>query len=249
MRIVHDMHMHTTFSHGHHSIEEMVLASRKKGLEAITISDHGRNHPFFGVKPKNFKVMREEVDRMNDLYPDIRVYLGVEGNIIGSDGSVDIYDEELQYCDVLYAGYHYGYLPNNFKNWVGFAVPNVAGQFIRPIMKAMKDRNTETYLKMMDKYPLTMITHPGDKMPIHIAPVAQKAAEKGILLEINQHHDHLNAQELREAMQYPVSFAVNSDAHDRKDVGQIGRAEQIVREAELDPNRVINVAWGPKVGC
>lgn len=241
LKLTHDMHTHTTFSHGANTIEEMVQAARAKGLPKLTISDHGRNHPLYGVKPKNFKVMREEIDFLNDQYDDIDILLGVEANIIGSDGAIDVYDEELEYCDVIYAGYHYAYRPDTFKNFATFWVPNVTGQFVRPVMQMMKEKNTETYLKMMERYPfLTMITHPGDKMPIDIAPVAKMAAEKDILLEINQHHERLNAGELITAAQYPVKFAVNSDAHAAKHVGCTGRAEDIIRAAALDPARLVN---------
>lgn len=242
--MTHDMHTHTTFSHGKHSIEEMVREARKKGLEKITISDHGRNHPFYGVKPSDFKIMREEIDFLNNQYDDIEVGLAVEANIIGADGAIDVYDEELEYCDEIYAGYHYGYLPDNFSNFKNFWIPNVAGQFIHPIMKARIDKNTDAYIAMMERYPfLKMITHPGDKMPIDIDRVAKVAAEKDIILEINQHHDRLNAEDLRIAAQYPVKFAVGSDAHHIKDVGNVGNTEQIIRESGIDPSRVINVKF------
>ncbi len=244
MRLTHDLHTHTTFSHGKHSIREMIDAARKKGIPELTISDHGRGHPFYGVDPKNFKVMREEIDFYNSIYDDIHVNLGVEANIIGSDGTIDVYDEELENCDVIYAGYHYGFLPDTFKNFYSFFIPSVAGQIVTPIKDLMIGRNTETYLKMMEKYPyLKMITHPSDKIPIDIAPVAKMAAEKDVLLEINQHHEKLDAKDLRIAAQYPVNFVVGSDAHHVKDVGNVGRTEQIIKAAGVDPSRILNVTF------
>lgn len=244
MKLTHDLHTHTTYSHGKNTIEEMVQAARAKGIKELTISDHGRNHPFFGINPKDLKIMREEIDFYNSVYDDIKVNLGVEANIIGSDGTIDVFDEELKYCDSIYAGYHYGYLPNNFKNFYSFFVPNVTGQFITPIKDLMRGRNTETYLKMMEKYPnLKMITHPGDKMPIDIGPVAKMAAEKGILLEINQHHNRLGVEDLLIAKKYPVNFAVGSDAHHIKDVGNVGITEKIIKEAGVDPSRIVNVEF------
>lgn len=244
MKLTHDLHTHTTFSHGKNTIEEMVREARRKGIEKITISDHGRNHPFFGVKPQDFKVMREEIDFINNQYDDIEVGLAVEANIIGSDGAIDVYDEELEYCDEIYAGYHYGYLPDNFKNFYSFWIPNVTGQFIPPVMRAMIDRNTDTYIKMMERYPyLKMITHPGDKMPIDIDRVAKVAAEKDILLEINQHHNRLNTEDIKIAAKYPVKFAVGSDAHHIKDVGNVGQTEKIIRDSGIDLDRVVNVKF------
>lgn len=241
---MHDMHTHTVYSRNHHgknTIEEMVEQGRKIGLNAITISDHGRNHPFYGIRPQNLKEMRAEVDRLNEKYDDIEVTLGIEANLIGSDGEIDIGDEERRYCDVIYAGFHYGYLPNRASDFFTFLIPNLMAQLIPPLREKRKKKNTEAYLKMCDRYPLTMITHPGDKMPIETEKLAAKAAEKGIILEINGHHDHLNAEELKKAAPYDVKFAVNSDAHAVDQLGRTGQAEQNIREAGIDPARVINV--------
>ena len=37
-----DLHMHTTWSDGAHSIEEMVEACRKKGYQYMAITDHSQ---------------------------------------------------------------------------------------------------------------------------------------------------------------------------------------------------------------
>ncbi len=244
MKLTHDLHTHTTFSHGKNTIDEMVRRARELKIPELTISDHGRNHPFFGINPKDLKVMREEIDFYNNQYDDIKVYLGIEANIIGSDGTIDVYDEELEYCDSIYAGYHYGYLPDNFSNFRTFFIPNVAGQFIPGIKNLMKNHNTDAYLRMMEKYPmLDMITHPGDKMPIDIDKVAQMAAEKDVILEINQHHNRLNTEDLKIAAKYPVKFAVASDAHDVKDVGNVGITEKMINDANIDHDRIINVKF------
>ncbi|URN85209.1 PHP domain-containing protein [Acetobacterium wieringae] len=94
MKITHDMHTHTTYSHGKNTIAEMVAQARKIGLTAITISDHGRSHPLFGVRKKNFAKMRAEIDALNQKYDDIDIYLSVESNITGANGDLDIKEEE-----------------------------------------------------------------------------------------------------------------------------------------------------------
>ena len=251
MKIEHDMHTHTIYSRNHHAkntIEEMVEQARKMGLKAITISDHGRNHPFYGIRPKNLPMMRAEVDRLNRKYDDIDVYLGVEANLIGSDGEIDIGEEERKYCDVIYAGYHFGYLPNTAANFFSFLLPNLAAQFIPPLRKKRRKKNTDAYVRMCERYPLTMITHPGDKMPIDIPRLAEAAQEKDIILEINGHHDHMDADEIRAAAPYDVRFAVNSDAHAVSQIGRTGHAGENIRKAGIDPARVINVSFDDETG-
>ena len=130
MKITHDMHTHTTYSHGNNSIAKMVAKARKLGLTAITISDHGRSHPVFGVRKGNFAKMRAEIDALNQKYTDIEIYLSVESNIIGANGDIDIKAEEKKYCDWICAGYHYGYFPASLKDIFVFAIPNYAARLL-----------------------------------------------------------------------------------------------------------------------
>lgn len=241
MKLLCDMHTHTVYSHGKNTIEEMVEQARALGLKAVVISDHGRSHPMFGVRKKNFKKMRQEIDALNEKYEDIAVYLSVESNITGADGSIDIGKEERQYCDWIYAGYHYGYIPASIKDVFHFALRNYL-TVVFPFMKEKTRRiNTEAYLKMMDRYALKMITHPGDKLPVDIEPIAKKAAEKGVILEINPRHSHLSSEELKIALKYDVQFAVNSDAHSVQALGQVQGAESTIKEAGVPSERIVNI--------
>lgn len=241
MKITHDMHTHTTYSHGKNTIAEMVAQARKIGLKAITISDHGRSHPMFGVRKKNFAKMRAEIDALNQKYDDIDIYLSVESNITGAEGNIDIGDEEKKYCDWISAGYHYGYIPASIKDVFVFTIPNYAARVLPFLRKAVVEMNTRTYIKMMERNDIKLITHPGDKMPINIEPVAKAAAEHGVILEINPRHDHLNAEEIKIAMKYPVDFAINSDAHNTYALGDMRNTPEIIKAAGIPITRIINI--------
>lgn len=241
MKITHDMHTHTTYSHGKNTIAEMVAQARKIGLAAITISDHGRSHPLFGVRKKKFAKMRAEIDALNQKYDDIEIYLSVESNITGANGNIDIGAEEKKYCDWICAGYHYGYIPASIKDIFVFAIPNYLARVLPFLRKKVVNMNTRTYIKMMERHDIKLITHPGDKMPIDIDAVAQAAAANDVILEINPRHDHLSAAEIKIAMQYPVSFAINSDAHSIHALGDLRNAPAVVTAAGLPLNRIINI--------
>lgn len=242
MRITHDMHTHTTYSHGLGTIEEMVEQARKIGLSALTVSDHGRSHLFYGVKKENFKKMREEIDALNAKYDDINIYLSVESNIIGADGTIDIREEEKKYCDWIYAGFHYSFVPKSVKDLFNFLGRNIVSALlpIAPLKRDTRRRNTITYLKMMDRYTLKMITHPGNRCPIDIHAVAKKAAEKNVILEINPRHHHLNARELKGILPYGGKFAINSDAHRVPHVADVEKAIRTAEEAGVPVSRIVN---------
>lgn len=50
--------------------------------------------------------MLEEIAYLNAKYPNIKVYAGLESNLLGLDGRVDILEEDYEWLDVLVCGYH-----------------------------------------------------------------------------------------------------------------------------------------------
>ncbi len=246
MRITADLHTHTTFSHGKNTIEEMVDRARALGLSAIVISDHGRSHPIYGVKPRHFKKMRAIIDELNAKYADIQIYLSVEANIIGADGTIDIGEEERRCCDFIYAGYHWVYIPKGFRDFFTLKLRNDLTRICPWMTRRTRAANTRCYLAMLDRYDLAMITHPGDKCPIDVAAVAKKAAEKDVTLEINPRHRHLNAGELRQVKGFGGRFAINSDAHSVDRVGDVAPAIDAAMAAGVPVTQIVNAeASGP----
>ena len=103
-KMIFDYHTHTTFSHGKGSIEDNVKAAVAAGLSGIAITDHGPGHLTYGVKRSDFPVMRAEVDRLRNIYPQIDIYLGVEANVVAREPYLDVNTEELQYFDFIIGG-------------------------------------------------------------------------------------------------------------------------------------------------
>lgn len=240
IRIVADYHTHTTFSHGKNSIEENVLRGIELGLKEIAITDHGYGHMGFGVKKKNFKVMRRIVDEMNEKYDQIQVKLGVEANILGIDGTVDMDDDTMQYLDFLLVGYHFGSRPKQLYRDLKMHFANYMSKHsFYWYQKAMK-KNTTALLNAMEKYPIFAITHPGAKGPVDMHAIAAKAAEKDICLEINNQHGHLTVEEIQVAMTEDVSFIIGSDAHHISEIGQYDQAIDRAIEAGLTAERIVN---------
>ncbi len=242
MKLLCDMHTHTTYSHGRNTIAEMVEEARRQGLKGLVISDHGRSHPLYGVRKKNFAKMRAEIDALNEKYDDIQVYLSVESNITGADGTIDIGEEELKYCDWIYAGYHYVFIPATVKDFFNFVLRNYATYILPFLKKSTRKVNTQAYLAMMDRYHLKMITHPGDKCPIDVEAVGKKAAEKNVILEINPRHYHLDSKELTAILPMGGKFAINSDAHSIGALGVIDNGVRAAQVAQVPVERIVNVA-------
>ena len=116
-----DYHTHTIYSSGKRNskhatgtILENALNAKEKGLKEISITEHGFSHKLYGLKRKNLQKMREERDFAMQK-TGIKIYLGVEANIISRDGDVDVKQEDLKYLDMLVVGFHSCAKPKSCK--------------------------------------------------------------------------------------------------------------------------------------
>ena len=101
-----DLHMHTTWSDGAHSIEEMVEACRTKGYQYMAITDHSQYLKVAnGLNSRTIREQREEIRRLNEKYDDFTILSGVEMDIL-PDGTLDYDDELLAEMDFVIASIH-----------------------------------------------------------------------------------------------------------------------------------------------
>jgi putative hydrolase len=243
MKLIADYHTHTIYSHGKGTIRDNVEAALKKGLKEIGICDHGPGHYLYGVKRDKLFKMREEIDQLNKEYKEkgIRILLGVEANIIRYEGTIDVDDEIIEMLDILLLGFHYGVIPKSAKEYMILNVMNPLSKVLPFMREWVERRNTEAILKAIEKYPIDMITHPGDKARLNIKEVAEAAYRKGIALEINAKHHQLSVENLKKALDTKVDFYINSDAHHPSDVGEVEESIARAKKAGVPIYRIRNV--------
>ena len=100
-----DLHMHTVFSDGRDSPEQMVLSAIGKGLGAVGISDHSYTSfdLSYCMKAEEIPAYIAEIYRLKEKYSDrIRVLCGIEQDMY-ADFPADFFDYRigsLHYVDV-----------------------------------------------------------------------------------------------------------------------------------------------------
>lgn len=243
MKIFADYHTHTTYSHGSGSIEDNVKIAYEKGLKVIGICDHGPGHYLYGVKREKIKEMREEVDRLNSIYNEkgLKILLGVEANIVGFDGTIDVDDEILKDLDILLLGYHYGVTPNSFTDFIKFYILNPIAKILPIGRKASIQRNTDAFIRAINRYPVDLITHPGAKVKVDINRLGKEVKRLKIPLEINAKHGELSVESLEIANKLGVDFIISSDAHCPESVGNVEKSILRAQIAKIDKSRVKNI--------
>lgn len=239
-RITADYHTHTRYSHGKGYIEDNVLAARKKGLEKIAITDHGFAHIGFGIRYSDVDKMREEVKRLNEKYLDIEILLGVEANLIGLDGTIDIPDEYINKFDIILMGFHKGAMPKSFNDALKLYAGNLVSGILPLDKEKIRRQNTLAMIGAIEKYPIAIITHPGAKIDIDTKLLAQHAAKRNVALEINASHGFMTVEYVKIALKEGAKFVISSDAHHPSRVGDFKRAIDIALAAGLNPEKIIN---------
>src|SRR5262249_21357938 len=104
-----DLHIHTTWTDGKYSTEEMIEASRRRGYKYIAVTDHSKSLGVAGrVSHQDLILHTEEVHAVGAKYSDIRVLAGTEVDI-RQDGTLDYSDELLAKLDFVVASVHSGF--------------------------------------------------------------------------------------------------------------------------------------------
>ena len=234
-RMVYDHHTHTTYSHGKGSILDNVRAAHEKGLKSIAITDHGPGNFFYGMKMKLIPQMREDIKAAKEIYPDVKVFLGVEANTILKVPYLDVRPSEWDKLDIVLAGYHFAVMGSGM-------VPNRLGLKSQSLLVQNTDMilNALYYSEDCGNH-IDILTHPGDKGPFDIDNIARACEDTGTFMEINLKHPHLSVSEIKIAAKYDVKFVISSDAHVPQNVGIF--EPQLLRalDAGLDPERIVNI--------
>jgi putative hydrolase len=235
-----DYHTHTRYSHGKGTILGNVEAARKKGLKKIAITDHGFKHIGIGTAVSDLGKIREEITRLNQRFSDIEILMGIEANLIGMDGEIDIPQKHLNAFDIILMGFHKAVIPASFQDaWVLFA-RNALGKLGLVDRNTIRKANTQALICAINRYPIRILTHPGAKIDIDSRELAREAAKLDVALEINSSHGFMTVEYVKMALEEGASFVINSDAHTPDRVGDFKRGMEIANEAGVPPHRIIN---------
>jgi len=237
-----DLHTHTTYSHGSGSIEDNVKAAKEKGIEGIGITDHGFNHPAYGMRRRKLPAMRAECDAAAEKY-GIKVLLGCEANIIGTDGATDVKPSDYEYLDLYLAGVHRFVILDSFSDYFGYFGANFfTSVFKGKPSEALVRRTTKAYVNAIEKNPLDVLTHLNYCCFADAVEVAKCLADNGTYLEINTKKIHLTDEEWQNVIdKTSVRFVVDSDAHSPDRVGDCKLADELFSRIDFPRNRIDNV--------
>lgn len=244
MKINKDYHVHSILprtSHAKSSIEEIVIEAINKGLKEIAISNHGLAHVLYGFRKDYIPTLKAEISALNKKYPQIKILLGVEANILSLTGYTDIEKEILDNCDVILCGYHLFVKYKSFKDFWNFVVLNYLAKKFGFRKEKQRKINTQAIVEAMNKNKMFLLTHPGRKLVYDIEEIAKAASKNNIILEINNNCDSLSVEEIKICEKYDIKYMINSDSHIKDTVGNCEFGINRAIESGLDLDKIINL--------
>ena len=213
-----DLHMHTTWSDGRLSVEEMALAARARGLAYIAICDHSPR-----LRNGRLEEQAAEIASVSERIPRLRVLSGVEVDI-RSNGTLDMSDEQLAGRDWVVASIHSGFQDSSER-----LTKRILAAIENPLVDCIA-HPTGRRLRSRPPYELDL------------AAVFAAAAASGTALEINGQPDRLDLRDAhaRAAAEAGVAIACNSDAHSLAALAYSDFALMQARRAWLTADDVLN---------
>jgi DNA polymerase (family X) len=219
-----DLHMHTTWSDGKYSAQEMVEAGRKRGYQYVAITDHSKSLGVAGgLSDADLIRHTDECRSLNEKYSDIRVLAGTEVDI-RQDGSLDYSDDLLAKLDFVVASVHSGF-------------------------KQTRAELTERVVRAMQNPYVRVIGHPtgrllGDRDPYELDfdEIMKEAAKTRTCLEVNSNFHRLDLNDLhcRKAREMGVHVIISTDSHNYDDLLNLPYGVATAQRGWTEKDRVLN---------
>ncbi len=237
-----DYHTHTPYSHGKNTVEENVAQAKRLGLRQIGIADHGFAHITYGIPRKKLENYKAEC-RLQAEKQGIEVFVGMEANILGIEGTTDLTEMYYDDFDIFLCGNHILVWYDTFGDFFSYGLGNVLSNTFRknPTDKRRK-QNTKAYINAIKNNPVDILTHLNFRCPANALEVAKCAEDYGTYIELNSKKIHLTDDELNEIVQKTaVRFVIDSDAHSAIRVGDIKIVEEQLSRIRFPLDRIDNV--------
>jgi len=218
------IHVHSTWSDGFNSIEQMAIAAKNLGFEYIAICDHSQTARYAnGLEPERVLQQHKEIDELNSKGLGIRILKGIESDIL-PDGSLDYSEDILRQFDLVVASVH-----SHFKM--------TKSEMTRRIIYAIMSPYTHIL-----GHPTGRLLLARDSYEVDVKEIIDTAADYGKIIELNANPYRLDLpwEYLMYAKEKGVKISINPDSHDYNSLVDVFYGVKFARKGWLEPKDVVN---------
>ena len=219
-----DLQMHSTWSDGNNTLEEMLDGCVERGYEYFAITDHSKALAMTGgLDADKLRRQWEEIAEIAARRGEIRILRGMEVDIL-ADGTLDLEDELLEELDIVLVSVH-------------------------SRLDLPRDQQTERILTAVRHPQVNILAHPTGRligrreaMDFDLEEVLRCAVEHEVVVELNAHPERLDLQDthLMHARELGLKVSLGTDAHRVEDLSLMRYGVEQARRAWLEPDDVIN---------
>ncbi|ACA59665.1 DNA polymerase/3'-5' exonuclease PolX [Candidatus Desulforudis audaxviator] len=227
-----DFHVHSVYSDGAGTLEDIAAEALRLGLEWVGVCDHSHSLKIArGLSIRDLRQKIAAVRAFNQQSTGVKLLAGAEVEI-DAHGRLDYPDEVLAELDLVLVGVHTGF-----------------GQ----------DRETMTarIVAALQHPAVHVLAHPtgrllGERAPyqVDMDRVIAAAARASTALEINAYPKRLDLDDIhaRQAARKGAKMALGSDAHLVEQIGFLELGVGVARRAWLGPVDVLNTLGWAELG-
>jgi DNA polymerase (family 10) len=219
-----DLHMHTTWSDGRASVEEMGRAALERGYDYIAICDHTPAVGAVpGLTPDDVRRQAEEIAAANEALAPFRVLAGIECDIL-PNGDLDLPDDVLAGLDWVQASVHGGQ-----------RMPR--GEMTKRVEAALRNPHVRCLSHPKGRY---INRRPENALDLDRAFAL--ALEHDVAFEVNGLPDRLDlsGDHVREALAAGVKLVCSTDAHSTRGLSNMPYAVATARRGGATAGDVLN---------
>ena len=219
-----DLHVHSNWSDGTSSIEEVARTAQGRGYQYVAICDHSKSLKItHGLDESRLLKQMEEIDRLNEKMKGFQVLKGTEVDIL-SDGRLDLSDNALEKLDFVVASVHSGF-------------------------KQDKERMTKRIIKALENPYVHVLGHPTgrllgarDPYEVEMGEMMEAAKKYGKALEINAYFERLDLDDIhcRKAKEMSIRVAIGTDTHHLDQMWMMSLGVAVARRGWLEAQNVLN---------
>lgn len=197
--VLSDLQMHTTYSDGAHTIEEMAREAMQLGQKYIAITDHVGHLKIAGAMDiKTIEKQWREIEKTDKAMSGIKILKGCEVDI-NPDGTIALEDKYLEKFDIVLGAIH-----SNFK------MP--------------KSEMTKRLIRAIENPRVDIIAHPTGRIIFRRAgyefdfeAICRASAKNKTILEINSYPSRLDLNDvnIKRAVGRGVKLSLGTDAHSK----------------------------------
>ena len=220
-----DLHMHTTWSDGRGTLDEMVDAARALGHRYVAICDHAKR-----LRGDLLERQTAEIAAAGERCAGIEILAGVEVDI-RRDGTLDLDDETLAARDWVMASIHSGFNEGR-------------AELTRRLLAAFENPHVDCVGHPSGRKLNRRAAYEADW-----DTVFARASATGTFLEINAQPDRLDLKDTmaRAAVDAGVKIVISTDAHRVHELANLELGVFQARRGWLTKDDVVNTRPWPEV--